>query len=303
MSHAQLHLEADPATLGRPGARQSGGHDLPSTGAAVAPRRAATPPNLLHLQRLAGNRAVTGLLDRRPSTAPIVTAPWVVPQLAPVQAPTIQRCGRTPASQCDCHPPTLGPAQRQDDQAAAPVQRKDYANTHTCGVSESARIFSSWAVAVAKLTENIPFLAASWASGVATPNLKSNLLRHFKVAKNDKAERKRVLGRLVSGYTTILGRMGPGLAKVRCGGTHCKHNWYAYTFGGTNNSTIWLCGVEFSNKPTLDLASTWIHELSHAFFSTVDNGYYTYTGAATVADTNACLTEADCWGNFMVSYT
>ena len=92
------------------------------------------------------------------------------------------------------------------------------------------------------------------------------------------------------------------MRRVRCGGTQCQHNWYAYTFGGTNANSIWLCGVEFTQKPTLDLASTWIHELSHAFYSTADNGYYTYTGSTT-QDLNGSLNEADCYGNFMVDYT
>jgi hypothetical protein len=207
-----------------------------------------------------------------------------------------------PASRCSCG--SCGGTQRQvEDGSMATVQRLNYATTHHCRPSESARVFSSWAVAVAKLTENLPSLTASWASGIATPNLKSNLLRHFKVAKNDKAGRQRVLSKLVRGYGMILLKMGPGLAKVRCGGTSCAHDDYAYTTSGSSNSTIWLCNVEFTNKPILDLAATWIHELSHSLFDTDDNGYYTYNNSATVANTNECLNEADCWGNFMVSYT
>lgn len=183
------------------------------------------------------------------------------------------------------------------------VQRVDYSQTHTCGPKESARIFSSWAVAIAKLTENLPALELSYATGLATPNLKSNLLRHFKVPKNDKVARQRVLNKLIRGYNWILLKMGPGIAKVRCGGTHCEHDDYAYTSSGSNNSTMWLCNVEFTNKPILDLAATWIHELSHSLFDTDDKGYYTYTGSTTRPTTDESLNEADCWGNFMVSYT
>jgi hypothetical protein len=178
------------------------------------------------------------------------------------------------------------------------VQRQ-YGATHTCGPSESARIFASWAVAVAKLVENLPALDFAL-TGLHTPHLKSKLLKHFNATT--KAERQRVLRKIVPRYHQILLRMAPGLARVRCGGTHCQHNWYAYTFGGSQASTIWLCGVQFTQKPILDLASTWIHELSHAFYGTVDLGYYTYTGATT-RDLNGSLNEADCYGNFMVDYT
>lgn len=179
------------------------------------------------------------------------------------------------------------------------MQRVDYATTHTCGVSESARIFSSWAVAVAKLVENLPALDFAL-TGVHTPLLKRKLQKHF--AATTAAERKQVLRRIVPRYHMILLKMGPGLAKVRCGGTSCEHNDYAYTNSGSSNSTIWLCNVEFSKRPILDLAATWIHELSHSLYDTDDNGYYTYQNS-TSQDLNGSLNEADCYGNFMVDYT
>jgi len=182
------------------------------------------------------------------------------------------------------------------------VQRVDYTSTHRCDLSQSMRIFSSWAVATTKLLENLPFLRLAYISGLASSNLKSNLRRHFGVAENNRSERQRVLKRLISGYDDILSRMGAGLGKVRCGGQHCGHNWYAYTFGNRRDNIIWLCGVQFQDKPILDLASTWIHELSHNLLGTTDSQYYMYTGATTLG-TNAALNEADCWGNFMVSYT
>jgi hypothetical protein len=304
ISQAQLHPEVvlvggDRAPVARPALRRPDAAQVqvPSTLAGV--RRVGAPSHLMHLQRLAGNRAVVGLMEGRPQELP-----GAEPAASGLLIPrSVQRCGSIPPANCGCRAPRAGALQREEGASPATVQRVDYSATHTCGLSESARVFSSWAVAVAKLTENIPSLAASFAAGVATPNLKSNLLRHFKVAKNDKTERSRVLGKLVRGYSSILLRMGPGLAKVRCGGSSCEHDDYAYTRSNSGNSTIWLCNVEFTNKPILDLAATWIHELSHSLFDTDDNGYYTYTGSAQVADTNACLNEADCWGNFMVSYT
>lgn len=174
-----------------------------------------------------------------------------------------------------------------------------YDTTHTCKPSESARIFSSWAVAVAKLVENLPALDFAM-TGLHTPLLKRKLKKHF--AATTAAERRKVLKKLVPRYHMILLKMGPGLAKVRCGGTHCEHNDYAYTSSGSSNSTIWLCNVEFTNKPILDLAATWIHELSHSLYDTEDDGYYTYKGQ-TALGLDASLNEADCYGNFMVDYT
>jgi hypothetical protein len=158
---------------------------------------------------------------------------------------------------------------------------------------------SSWAVAVAKLVENLPALDFAL-TGLHTPNLKSKLARHFRA--DTKAKRQKVLKKIVPRYHMILLKMGPGLAKVRCGGTACQHNWYAYTSSGSSNSTIWLCGVQFMQKPILDLAASWIHELSHSLYDTDDNGYYTYTGN-TSQDLDGSLNEADCYGNFMVDYT
>lgn len=175
-----------------------------------------------------------------------------------------------------------------------------YDSTHTCGVSESARIFSSWAVAVAKLVENLPALDFALLTGLHTPLLKRKLLKHFRATTA--AERKTVLKKLVPRYHMILLKMGPGIAKVRCGGDHCEHNDYAYTNSGSSNSTMWLCNVEFAQKPILDLASTWIHELSHSLYDTDDNGYYSYAGS-TSQDLAGSLNEADCYGNFMVDYT
>ncbi|MFL5927194.1 MAG: M35 family metallo-endopeptidase [Gaiellaceae bacterium] len=166
-------------------------------------------------------------------------------------------------------------------------------------MSESARIFSSWAVAVAKLVENLPALDFALL-GAHTPLLKRKLLKHFKATTA--AERKRVLRKVVPRYHMILAKMGPGLAKVRCGGTDCEHRDYAYTNSGSQNSTLWLCSQTFIQKPILDLAATWIHELSHSLYDTDDNGYYTYSGS-TKLDLDGSLNEADCYGNFMVDYT
>lgn len=297
MVASQLRNESDLLVPQRPSstsAQESGlGAPTQLPGRPTAGRH-ASPASLLHLQRLAGNGAVANLVGgrgaSRGATLPDHTErSWAV-----------QRCGSIPASRCGCHGPDVS---LQAEEGGSPtVQRVDYTNTHTCGVSQSARIFSSWAVAVAKLTENIPAVTASWATGLYTPNLKDKLKRHFNVDKTDKAEQKRVLSKLARGYPQILLRMGPGLAKVRCGGTQCEHDDYAYASSGSGNSTIWLCNEEFTDKPILDLAATWIHELSHVLFDTDDDGYYTYSGATTL-NTNKALNEADCWGNFMVDYT
>jgi hypothetical protein len=257
-------------------------HD-PVTGDRVQPATA----RVLDLQRRFGNAAVGQVLGaRQPAVAP-----------RPVQRLGVGSCGGAcgGGGRCACQA-----SHRESQDETAAVQRVDYSTTHTCGVKESARIFSSWAVAVAKLVENLPALDFAYATGLHTPLLKRKLLKHF--AAGTAAERKAVLKKIVPRYHMILLKMGPGIAKVRCGGTHCEHNDYAYTNSGSSNSTMWLCNVEFTNKPILDLAATWIHELSHSLYDTDDNGYYTYTNATTQTLAGS-LNEADCYGNFMVDYT
>lgn len=245
-------------------------------------------PGLLGLQQLAGNAAVSQLIRHQRGRQVV---------RHPVQRTVVQACGGKcgGGGKCACQSQA-----RDRDQPDVTVQRKPtYDTTHTCGLSETARIFSSWAVAVAKLVENLPALDFAM-TGLHTPSLKTYLKKHF-AAKTAK-ERKKVLKKILPRYHMILAKMGPGLAKVRCGGTDCDHGDYAYTGSGSSNSTIWLCNVQFSEKPILDLAATWIHELSHSLYDTDDNGYYSYSGS-TKLGLDGSLNEADCYGNFMVDYT
>ena len=257
-----------------------------ATGEQVDQRSSAA--GVLDLQRRFGNAAVGQLLTAQ--------RPPVAPQQLQRSAVTSCGGGCGGGGRCACQA-----AERDEPDGAASVQRKPtYDSTHTCGVSESARIFSSWAVAVAKLVENLPVLDLALLTGVHTPHLKRKLQKHFNAT--DAAERKQVLKKIVPRYNMILLKMGPGIAKVRCGGDDCEHNDYAYTNSGSSNSTMWLCNEEFASNPILDLAATWIHELSHSLYDTDDNGYYTYTGSTTL-DLAGSLNEADCYGNFMVDYT
>jgi len=258
------------------------------------PKHAGREPEagLLGLQRMAGNAAVGQMVRHQ-------RGPLVAPR--PVQRMVVHRCAC--GGKCGC-----GGGAREGEQTEvtsqpeAAVQRAappNYKKTHTCGPSETARIVSSWAVAIAKLVENLPALDFAM-TGLHTPLLKRKLKQHFKA--NTQKERKKVLNKILPRYHMILLKMGPALVKVRCGGTSCDHNDYAYTSSGSSNSTIWLCNQEFTKKPILDLAATWIHELSHSLYDTDDNGYYTYTGS-TKLGLDDSLKEADCYGNFMVDYT
>jgi hypothetical protein len=50
-----------------------------------------------------------------------------------------------------------------------------------------------------------------------------------------------------------------------------------------------------------DLASMWVHEISHEVIGTTDVEYYNHKDTTTLAPATA-LTNADCWGNFMIEY-
>ena len=127
--------------------------------------------SVLALQRAAGNHAVASLLlpETGPNRFPRTSARPPARHLSTGRAATAQRCGCVGPGPCACHAKTVESAK-----GAPTVQRVDYANEHRCGAAQTARIFSSWAVATTKLMENLPALEVSWATGLASKNLKDN---------------------------------------------------------------------------------------------------------------------------------
>ena len=243
--------------------------------------------DVLLLQRAVGNAA----------TAVLIT---------PGRRLAIQRCGSTPRSECGCHS-----TQQNDSEADLDVQRAPgtpapgLEATQPCGVGDRLLAFTTWALATTKLQANISPLYLSRVTGLMTTNLKNNLNRHFGVAVTDTTEQKRVVGILLAGYRQILRAMVGGIESVSCGGTGCQPGDYAYVYPGGGVNRLFFCDAQ-RNVATLfsdpfDLASTWIHELSHLLVGTGDSEYYNHSGSTTLTTAQA-LTNADCWGNFMVEY-
>jgi hypothetical protein len=257
-----------------------------------------SPASVPHLQRLAGNRAMATILQRDEHDSRQAGG-----------------CSCNGGGKCSCPHPVQRHVSGHDaglDWQVETVQRSktgpaaqpvDYSKTHTCGLGEGARIFSSWSFATAKLMENLPAMELSWLTGKATNNLKRNLKKNFNVDEDDKAQRQRVLGKLIRGYNKILGVMGAGLVAVRCGGPECEHGDFAYIWPDDKDKVIYLCDVQFAKETSiLDLGCMWVHELSHKRLGTDDHGYFS-AGESTTLDTDTALDNADCWGNFMVTYT
>lgn len=257
-----------------------------STSLAAADLRVAaaptTPAYVSSMQRLAGNRAVATVMRQRETDS--------------TEAEGKAGCACKGGGKCSCQRVVQ---RSKDGPAEKPV---DYSQTHSCNFGEGVRVFASWAFATAKLFENLPALRLSYATGLATDNLKRNLKKNFNVEPTDKATRKKVLKALIPGYEKVLGVMGAGLASVRCGGEHCRDGDFAYVFPKDKDNVIYLCNTMFAkNTPTKDLGCTWVHELAHKSLGLKDVEYYS-AGQATTLDPDAALTNADCWGNFMVSY-
>lgn len=273
-----------------------------------------SPSSLLRIQRSAGNRAATRLLQREETG----------------EEKAKGSCGCTGGG-CSCqrraeaagteaggalaggglalqrHPGGHGGDEEvqlsvqlaKNGPAVKPV---DYTKTHTCGFGEGVRVFSSWAYAVGKLMENLPALELSYVTGLATPNLTRNLKKNFNVDPKDKKARQKVLKKLIPGYNKILGVMGSGLASVKCGGPECEAGDFAYIWPADKDNVIYLCDTQFAaDTPTMDLGCMWVHELSHKRLGTDDLNYYSAGGSTTLA-TDDALNNADCWGNFMVGY-
>ena len=250
------------------------------------------------LQRAAGNRATGELLDGA-SRARTQT-----PASRPI---TVQRCGSTSPESCACHAdrsPASTALQRQIGGNVAPGPSGETEAVRPCSLGDRALAFTTWAIATAKLNENIPFLELVAATGLSTPHYKNRLLSHFGVPLADNATQISMARTLADGYRQILTTMAGGINSVSCGGAQCRPGDYAYVFPGTPVN-IFFCDTQQSVRnlfrDPLDLASTWIHEVSHEILGTTDVGYYNHRGRTSLAPA-AALTNADCWGNFMVEY-
>jgi hypothetical protein len=194
--------------------------------------------------------------------------------------------------------------QRQIGGNVAPGASGETEATQPCGIGDRVLAFTTWSLATAKLMENIPFLELVARTGLRSRNYKRKLLRHFGVPLTDRAQQIAMARTLADGYRQIFSTMAGGIDNVSCGGTQCRPGDYAYVYPGTPIN-VFFCDTQRSVrnlfKDPLDLASTWIHEISHEIIGTTDVEYYNHKSTTTLT-TAAALTNADCWGNFMVEY-
>jgi hypothetical protein len=299
-------------------ARRAGGRSgaiagLPALGNAALQRvltheadpRALSSSLALSLQSSLGNRATRQILrGPRVPRLHIATTP------APEQV--IHRCGGQSPDSCGCHAVSSKSAavsrsltlQRQIGGNVAPGASGETEAVQPCGVGDRLLAFTTWAMATAKLAENIPFLELAARTGIRSYNYKRKLLRHFGVSMRDRALGINMARTLADGYRQILSTMAGGIDNVSCGGTQCRPGDYAYVYPGTPIN-VFFCDTQRSVKNLFkdpwDLASTWVHEISHEVLGTNDVEYYNHKGTTTLNPT-AALTNADCWGNFMVEY-
>lgn len=249
------------------------------------------------LQRAAGNRATGALLEANRNHRETSANGEVI----------LQRCGATSPESCDCHAETTSTSkavQRQVGGNVAPGESGETEAVRPCSLGDRALAFTTWAIASAKLSENIPFLELVAATGLHTPHYRSKLLQHFGVPLADSATQRTMARTLADGYRQIQATMAGGINNISCGGAQCRPGDYAYVFPGTPVN-IFFCDTQQSVRnlfsDPLDLASTWIHEVSHEILGTTDVGYYNHSASTSLAPA-AALTNADCWGNFMVEY-
>jgi hypothetical protein len=192
----------------------------------------------------------------------------------------------------------------QRDGNTAPGPSGETEAVQPCGLADRLLSFTTWSMASAKLAVNIPALQFAKSSGIVTDNLKTALSRHFGVATTDSAAQQTTVAALLDGYKTIMATILVGIDSVSCGGTECRPNDYAYVYPGAP-VRIFFCDTQRSVANLFsdpwDLASTWIHELSHEMIGTRDLEYYNHSSTTSLASAQA-LGNADCWGNFAIDY-
>ena len=258
-----------------------------------------TPATLMRLQADAGNRSVAALLGTTPRAAP-----------------TVQRC----PGGCDCAhepPDDHRAAAAGTPQARISLQRqgaRPVSHLPPSGESEPAQpcpptvrpsVNDSYIIAKRRVNRAIEHLAESVSSGVVDPHLRSLMHRHFQVSRSASTQARHVAmaQRLLRGYREIARGMVAGHAGVSCNGTECRGSGdVAYVRRG-DPIRIFLCPalLDFNRlrSDPLDVASTWVHELSHEMLGARDHEYYRHT-ESTSLETATALTNADSWAHFAI---